>query len=634
MVLSRMRSTLSGRTRLVGAMCAGAAVSALLVVAPEAQAATPTPSLDMRVLVLSANGHEPAIEAWKAELTAQGVPFDTVVTSVADPIDAALLTNSPSHGRYQAVVVANPELISCDTDPCASTVTAEELAALKSFETTFGVRRVNAYTYPTPAVGLNYPTGAGDMHGVVASLSPGGAAAFPYLVGPVPIEYSYGYLATPAPGPGASYDPLVLAPSGEPLVGVHRRADTSEELVVTVDTNPSTLHARLLVQGMLRWVTKGAYLGFSRNNLSVQVDDIFLPDDRWDMVNNTTHEDDGATIPLIRMVASDVTNLRNWQNSSGLKLDLVFNGGGSDEHIATYGSDPLTNALLESRGQFRWLNHTFSHPNLDASTQAEIEAEIKQNIQWASRKGIAINARELVTGEHSGLNNPAMPAALTNSGIRWVASDNSRTPQQSVLGSAQTVPRHPTNVYYNTATREEQLDEYNYLYFENCVNTAVTTCLTAPVTWDQYVEREAGIILGHMLANDVRPHYVHQGNIAEDGVLYDVLNKVLGDYRRYVKSPVVQPTLSSAGAALARQAAWSAVVSGRMGRATVTGTTITVTPTVDVQVPVTAGAGAKIQSRNRRGAVVWNNYGEVYGGARSGWTFVKAGTTLTIRSAS
>ncbi len=633
MALSRLRIALSGRTRLIAALWAGAAVSALLVVVPEAQAATSSPSLDMRVLVLSASGHEPAIEAWKAELSAQGVPFDTVVTST-DPIDAALLTSSPSHGRYQAVVVANPELVSCDTNGCASTVTAGELSALKSFETTFGVRRVNAYAYPTPAVGLNYPSAAGDMHGVVASLSTSGAAVFPYLVGPVPIEYSWGYLATPAPGPGESYDPLVLAPSGEPLVGVHKRADTSEELVVTVDTNPSTLHSRLLVQGMLRWVTKGAHLGLSRNNLGVQIDDIFLPDDRWDTVNNTTHEDDGATIPLIRMVASDVTRLRNWQSSSGLKLDLAFNGGGSDEHMATYGSDPLTDALLESRSQFRWVNHTLNHLNLDASTQAEIEAEIRNNVQWASGKQIPINARELVTGEHSGLNNPAMPAALTNTGIRWVASDNSRTPQQSVLGSAQTVPRHPTNIYYNTATREEQLDEYNYLYFENCVNTAVTTCLTAPVTWDQYVEREAGIILGHMLANDVRPHYVHQGNIAEDGVLYDVLNKVLGDYRRYVKSPVVQPTLSGAGAGLARQAAWSSVVNGRMGSATVSGTMITVTPTVDVEVPVTAGLGAKVLSRNWRGKVVWKDFGEVYGGARSGWTRVKAGTTLTIRLAS
>ncbi|MBI1844891.1 MAG: hypothetical protein HYR89_09845 [Actinobacteria bacterium] len=120
-----------------------------------------------------------------------------------------------------------------------------------------------------------------------------------------------------------------------------------------------------------------------------------------------------------------------------------------------------------------------------------------------------------------------MPAALDKTKVAWIASDNSRTPEQQPLGKALTVPRHPTNIYYNTATQTEQLDEYNYLYYENCVNTAVTTCLTAPVDWGQYVEREAGIMLGHMLTNDVRPHYVHQANLAEGRVLYDVLDKAL-----------------------------------------------------------------------------------------------------------
>lgn len=615
------------RTRKYLTTLVSAAAIAASLVSASGQLKASAVSTDMKVLVVSANGHEPAIEAWKAELTSQGVPFDLVDTSTAAPIDQAFLTSAGDRGRYQAVVVANPELISCDTNPCATTVSADELAALKSYRTTFGIRQVDAYTYPTPAVGMNYPTSSGDMHGSLASLTSNGASAFPYLVGPVPIEYSYGFLATPAPGPGEIFTSLVSASSGEPLVGVYQRADSTQELVVTVDMNPSTLHARLLLQGMLRWVTKGVHLGFSRNNLSVQIDDVFLPDDRWDMVNNTTHEDDGATIPLIRMLASDATRLQNWQDANGLKLDLAFNGAGSDEHIATYGSDPLTDSLVTNRAQFRWLNHTFSHPNLDSVTQTEIVSEIRKNRQWASRKGIALNTKELVTGEHSGLNNPAMSGALRNTNTSWIASDNSRTPQQAPLGPALTVPRHPTNIYYNTATRAEQLDEYNYLYFENCVNTSVTTCLTAPATWDQYVNRESGIMLGHVLGNDVRPHYVHQGNIAEDGVLYDVLDKVVGDYRQFVRVPLVQPTLSDAGASLARQAKWSSAISAGRVQMRITGTTITVTPTIDLEVPVTASVMAKIRTRNS-----WQDFGESYGGARSGWRLVKAGTTLTIDS--
>lgn len=621
------------RARRISLGVVGALASvASLVMAAESPVQAATPVTDMKVLVLSANGHEPAIEAWKAELTAQGVPFDLIVASTAAEITASTLAYGAGNGRYQAVVVANPDLISCDTDPCASTVSAAELAALKSYRTSFGIRQVDAYTYPSAAVGLSAPTSSGDLNGTVASLTSSGATAFPYLVGSVPIEYSYGYLANPAPAPGESFVSMVAASSGEPLVGVYQRSDATQEMVVTMDSNPSTLHARLLLPGMLRWVTKGAYLGYSRNNLSVQIDDVFLPDDRWDTVNNTTHEDDGATIPLIRMVESDVTRLQNWQSANGLKLDLAFNGAGSDEQVATYGSDKLTDALVGKASQFRWVNHTFSHPNLDLSTQEQIVSEINKNKQWASKKKIPLNAAELVTGEHSGLQNPAMPGALSTAKISWIASDNSRTPQQAKLGPALTVPRHPTNIYYNTATRQEQLDEYNYLYYENCTNTAVTTCLTSPATWDQYVNREAAIMLAHMLANDVKPHYVHQGNVAEDGVLYDVLDKVVSDYRKYVKVPLVQPTLSGAGAGLARQAAWADVVAGVKGRATISGTTISVTPSVDVQVPVTAGSGAQVRVKNAWGQWVWRSFGEVYGGARSGWTLVKAGTTLTINS--
>src|SRR3546814_10745629 len=56
-------------------------------------------------------------------------------------------------------------------------------------------------------------------------------------------------------------------------------------------------------------------------------------------------------------------------------------------------------------------------------------------------------------------------------------------------------------------------------------------CSSDLITWEEYVDREAAIMLGHMLTNDVRPHYVHQANLAEDRVLYDVLDTALDRYR-------------------------------------------------------------------------------------------------------
>ncbi len=631
--MSETRMNLLDRTRaLVSVPKLGvvmATIAALVTIVPGSADAA-TPSLDLRVLVVAADGSEPAIAAWTAQLKAEGVPFDLLVAANEAPITAARLVNGPNSARYQAVVMASADLVACGAAGCASTTTPEELAVLADFERAFGVRRVIAYTFPTGDLGVTWSGVAADLDGMTASLTAAGKAAFPYLGGSVPIEHSYGYLANPAPGAGETYQTLVAAPGGESLVGAHKRADGREEMVITVDSNPWVLQSRLLLHGMLRWVTKGVYAGLLRNNLSVHVDDVFLPDDRWDVDANTTHEDDGATVPLIRMDADDAQRLRSWQTRNNLKLDMVFNGGGSDEYVQDNGSDPLASVLIPNRAEFRWLNHTFTHPNLDNASQTVIQNEIKKNRTWAGNKKIAITSGELVTGEHSGLNNPNMPAALNNAGIRFIGSDNSRTPDQTLIGPARTVPRHPTNIYYNTATREEQLDEYNYLYFEHCTATASTTCLTQPATWTDYVARESTIMLGHMLGNDVRPHYVHQANLAEDGVLYDVLDDVIGRYRSYLTTPLVQPTLTDAGTTLTRQRAWAGALATNKVKATISGSIITITPTITIDVPLTVGSRAKERYLNASGQVAWRDFGAVYGGARSAWTSVKANKSLIV----
>ena len=43
----------------------------------------------------------------------------------------------------------------------------------------------------------------------------------------------------------------------------------------------------------------------------------------------------------------------------------------------------------------------------------------------------------------------------------WVGDDNSAKPNQRPIGNALTFPRYPSNVYYNVASRADQLDEYN-----------------------------------------------------------------------------------------------------------------------------------------------------------------------------
>jgi hypothetical protein len=174
-------------------------------------------------------------------------------------------------------------------------------------------------------------------------------------------------------------------------------------------------------------------------------------------------------------------------------------------------------------------------------------------------------------------------------------------------------------VYYNTATRTEQLDEYNYLYLPPelggaCVNTAVTTCFSKPATWNEYVDREASTVLMHVLNNDPRPHYMHQANLAKDGIMYSVMDEVLKRYRSYFKPAITQPIHKEAAALIGTQAKWDAASSqveayiqnGKMMVKSNSASTL--------QIPV---AGA-------------TTVGSAYGGLTSGWTSVTPGVAKQL----
>ena len=62
-------------------------VAALAALAGPASAGTPLPDqrIDMRVLLLSADGNEPAYQAWRAQLEREGVPFDAIVATPGEP---------------------------------------------------------------------------------------------------------------------------------------------------------------------------------------------------------------------------------------------------------------------------------------------------------------------------------------------------------------------------------------------------------------------------------------------------------------------------------------------------------------------------------------------------------------------
>lgn len=376
--------------------------------------------VDLKVLLLGATGTEPSYQAWQAQLQREGVPFDAIVARPGHaPITAATLsTTLPDgtlEGRYEAVILATGGLLACDSSPCTSALSDAEWTALQTYEQTFHVRQLSAYVFPGADFGLNAPTFSGTMDGQVGNLTASGLQAFPYLRGPVQIDTgTFGYQATPAAG--ARFDTLLGGPNGSALVGVYTHPDGREEMVQTFDGNQFQLHSWLLRHGELEWVTRGTYLGLQRNYLELQVDDVFLPDDSWDAVRHVTNYDPAAAI---RMTPADVTFLSRWQAANGIRMDMVFNGGGSVQYAQENGSDPLLPAFQAIKSQVGWINHTYDHPNLDCSTQSFIARQITDNTAWAQQAGLPFSGSELVTGEHSGLANlaPGNPGTIDPPGL-------------------------------------------------------------------------------------------------------------------------------------------------------------------------------------------------------------------------
>jgi hypothetical protein len=579
--------------------------------------------------------------------------------------------------HYQAVVLPGPDALG----------NAAERAALTAYQQKFDIPQVNAYVYPGAGLGMQTPTYAGPMDGVTANLTPAGASVFSYLKGPVPFEdvspavsESYGYLAVPSPADattGAVATPLLTATAPDGSAGTtliaEYRADNRRQLSLSFSYNRSQQQFRLLAPGIVTWMTGGVHLGLSRNFLSVQVDDIFLPDARWSTTANCTPgESPDETCPVsnttIRMTPVDVAAVAAWQSSRNFTFDMVFNGYGSADAIseAPLGVDPLTVAFVQLKESFRWTSHTWSHIFLgcerdttvvpwkcettnngatDWVSRAAIASQISQNIDWATNasRELSIDRTELVTGEHSGLlilpqqpqHNPNLDEALTSQGVKWLAADSSRMPNQVQVGSALTVPRYPMTLYFNAAKRTEMVDEYNWIYTSRadggsgiCTdNPDTTTCITALDTstgfQDHIVPLETRLALTRMLNNDPRPYYVHQSNLAEDRLLLTMMDGILTRYRSLLadNAPFVNPRMSAAGLELHRQKAWRAAVADGTASGYLQDKTVHIDAPASVAVPITATTGTTLGTAA---------FGEAYAGLRSAWTTATDGTVTLM----
>lgn len=423
---SRQSLALTWRRAVVAAV----ATALVLVVTPAQVAhAAPGLSVDLKVLLVSDGGEQTA--AFAELMDREGVPYTTVNAAPGHPAitDAFLADAATRRGHFQAIILPNQ---------AGTGLSAAEMTALANYERTYGVRQVNAYTFPGASTGQGTPTTVDPLDGAAATVTSAGLEGpFAYLTGSLTIDdidpavnEVYAYLAGPAASlpAGETFTPLVNATKGGvsgAIVGVYAH-DFREELSITAAYNINQQWFNEVGHGILTWATRGMHLGYHRNYLAVHVDDIFLADSRWSSINNCTPGDTPtchysgfeALTGDIRMTAADVTRLVNWQHANGFKFDMLFNGQGSDER--TEPEDPedpespprvdlLTNAFLAAKNEFTWVNHTYSHPFLGC---LQIAPTVSTS-DWHCA----------TTSENTGYyDDTLVPFAQESGGIKWLGT--------------------------------------------------------------------------------------------------------------------------------------------------------------------------------------------------------------------
>ena len=531
----------------------------------------------MKVLLVYRPGDADGVYGMvKGYLDILGIPYATLDTSQAAPagtIEAADLWDGVNRGYYYAVFIT--------TSNVWAALSPAEKTTLTDYERAFGVREVTWYAYPNPTdYGLNFTavTAAnndatfcpGTPLGIpfTASLTPAGQTAFGYLRPDVALSIEgpcmYGYLAQPAVG--ADVTPLLVDGGGNTFLAVYRPGDGREVMTMTEGSfypaiPPAYLHAQALPYGMINWATRGRFLGERHVYFAAQPDDVLGWGDRWDAVNHQYIFDNGY-----RNSPADLDNLVAWQNAfragvpngASMRIEMPFNGEGSLQDRVGGVADgavlpgTLTAKAQEVQGNFTWLNHTFTHLDLDIDEnpypgyQISYD-EIALNNQTAAKLGFKdFSLATMLTGDYSGIStpgpNPDLAQAAYDLGVRnmlvnaSLAGYNNPRPNTGIPHPNQPailqVPRYANNIFYAVTTPEEETDLYNVIY---CPGYAADPNGTPRCFDYNYVlESLTGQALRFMLDYSVDGTMFHMNNFSNYGggrtVMTDYIEALYGKY--------------------------------------------------------------------------------------------------------
>jgi hypothetical protein len=527
------------------------------------------------LLLVSTDGSEPSLAAMRAELDRIGTPY-TVVTTSSGAVTGAALSDGAGHGNFNGIVLAR----------CGGGVPdAGTAAALADYASSYGVRSACLYARADAAFGLGAPSSTDTRATPLAlTYTAAGAAVFGAYTTTTSLAVS-GVDAAVAPiADAGATTALLVDANGNAAAAIHRAADGSEQLVVTFDQAPGSLHARQLLCGLLGWVTRGVYIGEKRATLGAQVDDVFL--------GTVTRSG-----PIYRLGGDDLQAAARWQQqvqstplTAGVRLTFAFNG------VEVTDSDGLTQAAKSVGQQFQWVSHTFDHHRLDVADYTRMTWELTQNDGVMQKYMFGPYDRaSLVTPDISALANAQVLQASVDFGITRIICDGSQSncrgeiPNTGLPNPLQPgllmVPRIANNLYADVSTPAEWIDYYDTLQGGGAR------------TVDQILDTESDTLVGYLLDGNLDPWMFHQANLRlYDGthaLLTDLLDRTIAKYAALRALPVMSPTMEETGQRMLERA--------QRERAGVTATihpgqSITLQATAAARVPVTGAAGDGAES--------------------------------------
>jgi hypothetical protein len=556
--------------------------------APTAAALAATTKVGLRALVVAVDSGDFGVPTWRATLDRVGAAYDVLYTKIT-PLTASTLVRPDTAGRYNAILLTSSALLYFDGTAYVSGLDSTEWNTLWAYERDYAVRQVALYasygTWPESyCLAGSSEGGVGDTP-LLASLTATGAGVFDYLnpSALVPITQSYVYRTRIPIGCNGS----AVLTNGADVLGVRSTSvDGRQLLALTFTSNQYLLQADLLTYGLLRWASRGLFLGEQRHFLNVDVDDWFNTADHYFPDGHI------QTDPGYQVSGHDAYNLNQRQTAlrtsfplaAGFTLNLALNGGDADLTAGTACSpngdiDTLTATTRCLSANFRWVNHTLTHPELNFTNYATSANEISANRTVASTLGLSSPDSVLKTGEYSGLgvynndpnndvdpptdhglgaSNTALLTAARDLGVRYVhgnMSFPSHVPSCFNCGivhplqpALTIVPDWPTNIAYHTTEPAEETAFYNSFYGPS----GRFPYWPANLTYNQIIDYEAGVALSHLTTGSIYSHTLHIANIRDYGagrtLLTDWLSALFTKYSALYAVPILNPDWPGIGA--------------------------------------------------------------------------------------